>query len=133
MSAVTTWRCPNDGLEWSVTQKKCTTCGYANMAACVALQSAATGRGAEIAGTMRLGKAIFAQRFSDPDAKFASDEQFEIVRDGDLVAWLVRPVSGAHNPTFYNGTEVPPGGCELATGGVITIGRSKMKLHVTLK
>jgi hypothetical protein len=133
MSAITTWRCPNDGLEWALVYKKCPTCGYANMAAVVTLASDATKKSAEIGRTMKLGKAIFTQRFSDPDAKFAADEQFEIVRDVESVAWVVRPVVGARNPTYYNGEEVPPEGFELTSGGVITVGRSRLKLHVTLK
>ena len=133
MSATTTWRCPNDGLEWAITDKKCPTCGYANMAACVSLKSATTGKSAEIAGTTKLGKAVFAQRFADPDAKFAADEQFEIVRDNDAAVWLLRPVTGVRNETHYNGALVPPDGCELATGGVITVGRTRMMLNVSLK
>ena len=71
----------------------------------------------------------------DPDARnSAADEQFEIVRDDThAYAWLIRPVSGARNATFYNGVEVPTTGCELSEGGVITVGRTKMKLIVTFK
>ena len=134
MSATTTWKCPNDGLEWSVKDRKCPTCGYVNMPKCVTLQSGNTGKGADITATTRLGKAVFTQRFADPDAQFAADEQFEIVRDDAvLFAWVIRPVAGARNATYYNGSEVPPTGCELTTGGVITVGKSRMKLTVTLK
>jgi hypothetical protein len=134
MSATTTWKCPNDGLEWSVKDRKCPTCGYVNMPKCVTLQSDNTGKGADITATTRLGKAVFAQRFADPDAKFAADEQFEIVRDDAvLFAWVLRPVAGARNATYYNGAEVPATGCELADGGIITVGKTRMKLTVTLK
>jgi hypothetical protein len=134
MSATTTWKCPQDGMEWSIKERKCPTCGYVNMPKCVTLRSAATGKGADIAVTTRLGNAVFTQRFADPDAKFAADEQFEIVRDDTvLYAWVIRPVAGARNATHYNGTEVPATGCELADGGVITVGRTKLKLTVALK
>jgi hypothetical protein len=134
MSATTTWKCPQDGMEWSVKERKCPTCGYVNMPKCVALQSAATGKGADIAVTTRLGRSVFAQRFADPDAKFAAEEQFEIVRDDThLFAWVIRPVAGTRNATYYNGSEVPTTGCELANDGVITVGRTKMKLTVKLK
>ena len=134
MSATTTWRCPNDGLEWDRSKyRKCPTCGYVNMPKCVTLESANTGRGADIGASTRLGKAVFTQRFADDDAKFAADEQFEIIRDETVAfAWLIRPIAGTRNPTYYNGTEVPPTGCELADGGVITVGRSRMKLTVRL-
>jgi hypothetical protein len=134
MSATTTWKCPQDGMEWSIKERKCPTCGYVNMPKCVTLRSNATAKHAEIATTTRLGKSVFTQRFADPDAKFASDEQFEIVRDDThTYAWLVRPISGARNATFYNGVEVPATGCELTEGGIITVGRSRMKLIVSFK
>jgi hypothetical protein len=135
MSATTTWKCPNDGLEWDRSKyRKCPTCGHPNMPACVTLESANTGKGADIRASTKLGRAVFAQRFADDDAKFAADEQFEIVRDDVVaVAWVIRPVAGTKNPTCYNGEEVPPGGCELAEGGVITVGRSRMRLTVRFK
>lgn len=134
MSATTTWKCPQDGMEWSVKERRCPTCGYVNMPRCVALRSDTTDKTADIAASMRLGKAVFKQRFADPDAQFAADEQFEIVCDrAERLAWLVKPVSGVRNATHYNGDEVPPDGCELTDGGVITVGRSRMKLVVTFK
>jgi hypothetical protein len=133
MSATTTWKCPQDGMEWSIKDRRCPTCGYVNMPKCVAIRSAATGKGADIAVTTRLGRSVFTQRFADPDAKFAADEQFEIVRDDSvLYAWVIRPIVGARNATYYNGAEVPATGCELADGGVITVGRTKLKLTVVL-
>ena len=121
-------------MEWSVKDRKCPTCGYVNMPKCVTLRSDATGNRAEISATARLGKSVFAQRFADPDARFAADEQFEIVRDDAvLCAWVLRPVAGARNATYYNGAEVHVGGCELAEGGTITVGRTRMKLTVTFK
>ena len=66
----TIWKCPQDGMEWAVTERKCPTCGYVNLPKCV---------------------------------------------------------------THYNGDEIPPEGCELTDGGVITVGRSRMKLVVKFK
>lgn len=134
MSATTTWKCPQDGMEWSVAERKCPTCGYVNLPKCVTLRSDKTDKSAEIATTMRLGQAVFRQRFADPDAQFAADEQFEIVCDRtDKLAWLVKPVPGVRNATHYNGAEVPDEGYELADGGVITVGRTRMKLVVKFK
>ena len=134
MSATTTWKCPQDGTEWSVKERKCPTCGYVNMPKCVTLRSDATGNRAEISASTRLGKSVFNQRFADPDAKFAADEQFEVVRDDALLyAWVLRPVAGARTATFYTGAEGPATGCELAEGGTITVGRTRMKLTVTFK
>jgi hypothetical protein len=133
MSATTTWKCPNDGLEWAVTYRKCPTCGYANMPACVALVSERTGKTAELGGTTRLGKAVFKQRFADDEADYAAQAQFDIVRDTDTVMWVLRPIDGVRNKTHYNGAEVPAGGCELTEGGVITIGRTRMRLTVRFR
>ncbi len=133
MSATTTWKCPQCGMDWAVSNRKCPADGYVNMPACVSLVSAKTGKVADISASARLGKAVFKQRFADDDAQFASDEQFEIVRDTDAVAWVLRHVAGARNPTYYNGAEVPPGGCELVTGGVISVGKSRMRLTVQFK
>lgn len=133
MSATTTWKCPNDGLEWSVKERRCPTCGYVNMPKCVALTSAKTGKSAELGATMRFGMEILKQRFADDEAQFAAKEQFEIVRDTDRAAWVIRPLAGAKNKTLVNGTEVPETGHELAEGDVITIGKTKMKLTVKLK
>ncbi len=134
MSATTTWKCPNDGLEWDLLKyRKCPTCGHPNMPACVSLVSARTGRAADIGSSTRLGRAVFKQRFADDDARFAAEEQFEIVRDTDTALWVVRPIEGARNPTHYNGAVVPPDGCELAEGGVLTVGKSKMRLTVKFK
>jgi len=132
MSATTTWKCPNCGLDWAVSQRKCPADGYVNMPKCVLLVSANTGKSADIGGTMRLGKEVFKQRFGDTEAEFASPEQYEIVRDEEQARWLLRPVPGARNKTYYNGAEVPPAGCELTEGGVIALGKSgKLKMTVT--
>ena len=129
-----TWKCPQDGMEVPLTDRKCPTCGYANMPRCVTLHSEKTDKSAKIEVTTRIGRAVFKQRFADEDAQFAADEQFEIVRDQtDRCAWLLRPVSGVRNATHYNGDEVPPAGCELTEGGVITVGKSRMRLVVKFK
>lgn len=131
MSATTTWKCPQDGMDVSLADRKCPTCGYVNMPGRVTLRSDKTAKSAVIGATMKLGRAVFTQRFADPDAQFAADEQFEIVCDRtERYAWLVFPVAGVRNATHYNGTEVPPHGCELTEGGVITVGRSRMRLVV---
>lgn len=134
MSATTTWKCPNCGMDWAASYRKCPADGYANMPGCVSLVSVKTGKAADIGATTRLGQAVFKQRFGDDDAAFASAEQFEIVRDNDNAVWLVRPLTGARNKTYYNGAEVPPAGCELTEGGEIAIGGGrKLKLTVTFK
>jgi hypothetical protein len=128
-----TWKCPQDGTDNPLAERRCLVCRYPNLPRAVVLVSAVTGREAELTGSIRLGKSVFATRFADPDAAYASDLQFEVVRDEDAVAWLVRPLPGAVNPTCYNGLPVGPEGVPLQEGGLISIGRSKLKLQVRFR
>lgn len=128
-----TWTCPQDGTENPHSERRCLVCRHPNLPRVVVLHSIATGKEAEFTEAIKLGQAVFTQRFADPDAQFASDLQFEVVRDETRVAWLVRPLAGAVNPTHYNGKPIGPDGTELAAGGVISIGKSKLKLQVQFK
>lgn len=128
-----TWTCPQDGTENPQAEKRCLVCRHPNIPRTVVLESPTTGSTAEFTESVKLGKAVFTQRFADPDAKYAADLQFEIVRDLDRVAWVVRPFAGTVNPTCYNGKPVDADGAELADGGVISVSKSKMKLKVRFK
>lgn len=99
----------------------------------VILHAVATGKEAEFTEPLRFGKAVFTHRFGDPDAQYASEFQFEIVRDETQVAWVVRPLPGAVNPTCYNGAPIGPDGTQLDDGGVISIGKTRLKLQVRFK
>src|SRR5262245_42021940 len=111
------WICPEDGTENPATAKRCLVCRHPNLPRVVVLKSLATGKEAEFTEAVKFGKAVFTTRFADPDAMFAADLQFEIVRDNDRVAWLVRPFPGTVNPTCYDETPVGADGVELADGG----------------
>jgi hypothetical protein len=128
-----TWICPEDGTENPTAEKRCLVCRHPNLPRVVVLQSVATGKEAEFAEAIKFGQAVFTHRFADPDAKFAADVQFEISRDLDRVAWMVKPIPGTVNPTFYNGRPIAAGGAELSDGGTISIGKSKLKLQVRFK
>lgn len=128
-----TWICPEDGTENPLAEKRCLVCRHPNLPRIVVLQSLATRKEAEFAEAVKFGKAVFAQRFADPDAKYAADLQFEILRDNDRVAWVVRPFPGIVNPTCYDGKPVGPDGAELADNGVISVSRSKLRLRVRFK
>lgn len=127
------WQCGECGTQNEPAVRRCTVCRAANLPARLVLRSEATGREAEITQRLLLGRAALRQKFGDPDAQYAADEQFELYRDDDAVAWIVRPVSAAVNPTYYNGTAVAPGGAELSEDGVISIGRSRLKLVIRFK
>jgi hypothetical protein len=85
---------------------------------------------AELGTNTPLGRDALKQKFGDDEARFADPVQFEIVKDTEAAVWWLRPNGGAVNPTHYNGRRVPEGGCELTADGVITVGKSKMKLTV---
>ena len=130
---MTTWICPKDGIENPLKEKRCMVCRHPNLPEFVVLQSASTGKEAEFKENKQLGRAVFTHKFADPDAQYASDLQFEIVRDEVLVAWMVRPLPEARNPTYYNGKPIPTDGAELAEDGVISIGRNKLRLKVRFR
>jgi hypothetical protein len=127
------WKCPQDGTDNPLTERRCLVCRFPNLPRVVVLHAISTGKQAEFTGTIKLGKAVFANRFADPDAHYASDLQFEVVRDESVVAWVIRPISGAVNPTYYNGIEVGSEGSPIEEGGVISIGKTKLKLQVRFK
>ncbi len=128
-----TWICPQDGTENPHTEKRCLVCRHPNLPRVVVLQSVATGKEAEFTEPVKFGKAVFTHRFADPDAKYASDLQFEIIRDDDRVAWVIRPFAESVNPTCYNGKPLDSAGIELVDGGIISVSKSKMKLKVRFK
>jgi hypothetical protein len=130
---MTTWKCPQDGTENPLSERRCLVCRFPNLPRVVVLQAVATGKEAEFTGAIKLGKAVFTNRFADPDAQYASDLQFEVIRDETAVAWVIRPIPEAVNPTYYNGTPVGPDGSQIEEGGVISIGKSKLKIQVRFK
>jgi len=123
------WLCGHCGIDNPLTEVQCAGCGLAALPALV-LRSTATGREEEVRTPRRLGKQVFARRLGDPDSKFASELQFELLHDETASVWIIRPLPGALNPTFYNGMPLAPVGCQLADGGVISIGKNKLKLQV---
>jgi hypothetical protein len=128
-----TWICPEDGTENPLTERRCLVCRHPNLPRVIVLRSLATEKEAEFTEAVKFGRAVFTHRFADPDAQFAAELQFEILRDIDRVAWLVRPLSGTVNPTCYNGKPVAADGAELAESGVISIGKTKLRLQVRFK
>lgn len=128
-----TWICPEDGTENPGAEKRCLVCRHPNLPRVVVLTSVATGKEAEFTEAKKFGKAVFTHRFAADDAKYAADLQFEILRDDDRVAWVVRPCTGTPNKTCYDGFPVPAEGVELTDGGVISLGKTKMKLKVRFR
>jgi hypothetical protein len=128
-----TWKCPQDGTENPLSERRCLVCRFPNLPRVVVLHALATGKEAEFTGAIKLGKAVFTHRFADPDAQYASDLQFEVIRDESAVAWVVRPIPDAVNPTYYNGIPVAPEGSPIEEGGVISIGKTKLRLQIRFR
>jgi hypothetical protein len=124
-----TWLCGHCGIDNARTETQCAGCGLAALPALV-LRSIATGREEEVRTPRRLGRQVFDRRLGDPDSRFASELQFELLHDESASVWIIRPWPETRNPTFYNGMPLAPVGCQLADGGVISIGKSKLKLRV---
>ncbi len=127
------WTCPQCGSESLQTERRCTVCRHPNFPKCVVLLSIATGRQAEFTEPIRLGQAVFQHRLAEPDAAYASEFQFEVIRDDAFVAWCIRPLPGTVNPTYYNGEPIALDGTPLQDGGIISIGRTKLLLRVRFK
>lgn len=127
------WACLQCGTENAPSERRCLVCRHPNLPRVVKLISLATGRVAEITEPLRFGRAVFTHRFGDPDAYYASELQFELARDEVQLAWIVRPLPGAVNPTCYNGHPIGSYGCPIDEGGIISIGKSRLRLQVRFK
>lgn len=87
----------------------------------LALVSRAGAKRLEVEPGTRVGRGEYRNVFGAPDAGLAAADQFELDRDPDRGAWLVRPVPGTPRRTWYNGQAVPPAGADLTAGGVISV------------
>jgi hypothetical protein len=69
----------------------------------------------------------------DPgEARFASTEQFIVEKAQDRGGWVIRHVTGATNPTYLNGSDVPAEGAVLKTGDAVSIKDKYLRLAVRL-
>jgi hypothetical protein len=127
------WKCPTCGTENPPAGKLClAACGYVRLPARLVLTSLNTGRKLQIRVTTAVGQSLL-RTVAAADAPYASEPQFEIVKDQVRGAWVVRHHAKAHNPTYYNGN--PCGGDPhvLENDAVLSIGRERLKLTVTLE
>jgi hypothetical protein len=66
------------------------------------------------------------------DARFASAEQYEILRHPDR-GWNIRHCPAAANPTFVNGFALDEAPRPLRSGDLISVGPERVKLQVRLE
>jgi hypothetical protein len=107
-------------------------CGHVFMSELVQLASKHTGQARRIRISTRFGRRILSMIAGD-DAVYASEPQFEILKDTSSASWLLRHVAAAIHPTFYDGRPVNGEAIPIQTGGRISIGPDRMILIVTLE
>lgn len=109
----------------------CPVCGYIVMAGLVRLVGSRTGGSRDFRLSTRIGRRLL-NLIAGEEAIYASEPQFEIIKDTVAGCWLIRHLSVAVHPTYYDGRPVGDELVPLQTGGVITIGPHRMKLDVAL-
>ena len=124
--------CPRCGVPSKTGRGPCEVCDYVFIAAVVVVASAATGRNQQIRISTRFGRNVL-KRIGGEEAVYASDPQFDLIKDTESGHWLLCHHDTARNPTFYNGRAVGPDPVPIETGGRISIGPERLKLTVTLE
>jgi hypothetical protein len=128
-----TWKCPRCGTENTPGERPCVGgCGYTRMAVRVVLTSEATGKKLRMHVSTPVGQSLL-RTIADGEAAYASEPQFEIVKDEERGAWLIRHSVAARNPTYFNGLKIGEDTPSLAEGARITIGQERTKLTVSLE
>jgi hypothetical protein len=102
------------------------------MSELVTLVSKATGQNRTIRITTLLGRRVLRMIAGD-EAVFASEPQFELLKDTAAGLWLLRHVATAAHPTYYDGRAVGSDPVTVFTGGLISIGADRMKMTVNLE
>jgi hypothetical protein len=109
----------------------CEVCGHCMLQESVRLTDPGSGLSREFRVSTSVGRRLL-EKIAGDEAIYASELQFEIVKDQRAGHWMLRHISTAVHPTYYNGHPIDGEPAILATGGVITIGPVRMKLNVVL-
>jgi hypothetical protein len=123
------WKCPQCGLENSEALDACAgMCGHLRHTRLV-LRLLSNGREIRLNLDSEVGRRALKSA-GDPDAKFASQPQFSLIRDKTEARWLILHHPSATNPTFVNGLPLPGSATQLREVDVISVGADRMKLEV---
>lgn len=129
--SIVTWKCQRCGFDNPTEIETCQGgCGYARVARRVVLRSQATGSECGVNITTLIGRRILAG-FADPEAVYASEPQFELVRQPG--GWVLRHVHAARNMTHFDGRPLGDESVPLRDGGVITVGPTRLPLKISLE
>jgi hypothetical protein len=91
-----------------------------------------TGRARQIRITTQFGRRVLSM-IADDEAIYASEPQFEILKDTASGLWLLRHAAEATHPTYYDGRPVDGDPVPILTGGRISIGPDRISLTLTLE
>lgn len=125
------WDCPTCGVKNEVSVAHCQGgCGYVKIPRQLTLRSCATGKVITMHLTTAIGRRLLAG--ADPKGSvYASESQFEILRDEELGAWALRGFSDARNATCLNGIQVGDGKQRLTVGDEISVsGHAKFVVSI---
>jgi hypothetical protein len=127
-----TWICPSCGVENASSARACAICLRPQKEVTVVLTSTATGQALVVRIPTVFGRRLLG-RFAGDDARFASEAQFELIRDELTADWLVRHHEDARHPTFYDGAALGPIPVPLGDGGTLSIGPARLCITVRLE
>src|SRR2546425_7996628 len=113
------WKCQDCGRTEPKPPRQCPGCGAILVPPRVILTSEATGKEIHCGGYTLIGRVLLQRRLEDADAVYASERQFELLKDEARGVWVLRHIPAARNATSYNGVPVPETGVDLTEGGVI--------------
>jgi hypothetical protein len=127
------WKCPKCGFENDAAGNRCGAgCGFVRVPKRTVLASETTNQHLRMHVSTLVGK-VLLMRLDPSDAIYASEPQFEIIKDERLGAWAIRHHDTARNPTYLNGERLDNVAHALAAGGIISIGPDRLKLRVILE
>lgn len=123
------WKCPQCGLENNEAIDTCAgMCGHFWHTRLV-LRLLSNGREIRLNLDSKVGRRALHSA-GDPDAKFASQPQFSLIRDKTEAKWMILHQPSATNPTFVNGLPLPESAKQLHEADVVSVGADKLKLEV---
>ncbi len=129
------WKCPQCGTQ-NEEPPPCKTCDHFEYGA-LSLSSPDTGKELKINLDTDLGQRSL-RALNPDDAKFAAETQFSLIRCSRKTGhgfdgWGVKHFKDAKNPTFYDGADISASAAvKLGNGGIISIGKEKLKITVAI-
>lgn len=126
------WQCPWCGTEnWDV-MIDCIGCDVSRAARRLVLESENLHKSLRMHISTTVGRALL-KSIAGEEAVYASDPQFEVIKDEATGIWRIRHLPSAKNRTYYNGVPLGTEAVPIETSGVVSIGAQQMRLLVRLE